>query len=267
MAAELVTPRTRRALLGATVGALAASVAQALGRPRPARAGVDGDVVLGASQYTGAQTTIINLSTTSTVLQLTNFGGGTGLGVSTSSGRGIDAWSAGSTAIRGEGLRGVVGVSATGDGVVGASDGSVKSGVYGENTVAAGYGVFGRNTATGATGYLGGAFGVSGYVTEAGSIAVYAEAGSAAATALRVVGVSRFSRSGKLTIPANATSATKTGVALSSSSLVLAVLQQNRAGVFVRAAVPNVAGGSFTVYLNKVASTTAGTTVAWFIVN
>ena len=42
-------------------------------------------------------------------------------------------------------------------------------------------------------------------------------------------------------------------------------LQQNVAGVWVRAAVPNVSGSSFTVYLSKAVS--ASTKVGWFVVN
>ncbi|HEX9542105.1 MAG TPA: hypothetical protein VGA04_28575 [Streptosporangiaceae bacterium] len=42
-------------------------------------------------------------------------------------------------------------------------------------------------------------------------------------------------------------------------------MQQNVAGVWVRAAVPNVSGSSFTVYLSKAVS--ASTKVGWFVVN
>ena len=58
---------------------------------------------------------------------------------------------------------------------------------------------------------------------------------------------------------------TKTGVALTAESLVLATLHENRAGVFIQSAVPDIAASSFTVHLNK--SVTADTKVAWFIVN
>ena len=52
---------------------------------------------------------------------------------------------------------------------------------------------------------------------------------------------------------------------LTGSSLILATLQQNQSGVWVQSAVPDVAGNSFTVHLNK--AVTASTTVAWFTVN
>ena len=51
-ATDTITPRSRRAILAGALGAVAASVAHALGRPAAVRAGVDGDVVLGASNST-----------------------------------------------------------------------------------------------------------------------------------------------------------------------------------------------------------------------
>ena len=78
-------------------------------------------------------------------------------------------------------------------------------------------------------------------------------------------GTTAFSRSGVLTVAAGSSSATKTGVALTSASLVLATLQQDRAGVWVRSAVPNVAARSFSVHLSKAVA--AITKVAWFVVN
>jgi hypothetical protein len=66
------------------------------------------------------------------------------------------------------------------------------------------------------------------------------------------------------TVPA-AVAGTVTGVGLSAASLVLATMQQDRPGVWVRSAVPNVAGNSFTISLNK--AVTVATDVAWFVVN
>jgi len=88
---------------------------------------------------------------------------------------------------------------------------------------------------------------------------------TAGGTALKVSGKAAFSRSGVLTVAAGKASTTKTGVALTSASLVLATLQQDRAGVWVRSVVPKVSTHSFTVHLSKAVS--ARTTVAWFVVN
>jgi hypothetical protein len=73
----------------------------------------------------------------------------------------------------------------------------------------------------------------------AGAIGVLAE-NTAGGTAFKATGPASFSRSGVLTIPAGSSAVTKTGVTLTTASLVLATLQQNRPGVFVQAAVPNV---------------------------
>ena len=46
---------------------------------------------------------------------------------------------------------------------------------------------------------------------------------------------------------------------------MLATLQQDKTGLYVRSAVPNVPGSSFTIHLSK--AVTASITVAWFVVN
>lgn len=58
---------------------------------------------------------------------------------------------------------------------------------------------------------------------------------------------------------------TKTGVSLTSASLVFAIVQEHAPGIYVQAAVPHVSGHSFTVYLSKVVP--APLKVAWFIAN
>jgi hypothetical protein len=60
MAIDTSVPRTRRALLAGGLGGLAALVASALGRPLPARAGTDGDVVLDAVNTATGTTKIVN---------------------------------------------------------------------------------------------------------------------------------------------------------------------------------------------------------------
>src|SRR5262249_28135843 len=70
------------------------------------------------------------------------------------------------------------------------------------------------------------------------------------------------SRSGVLTVAAGKSTATQAGVALTRASLVLATVQQDRPGVWVRSAVPAVTAHSFTVHLSrKVPARTRG---AWF---
>ena len=55
-------------------------------------------------------------------------------------------------------------------------------------------------------------------------------------------------------------------VALTASRLVLATVQ-NKVGVSVQSAVPNVPRSSFTINLNKAPGTGKTATVAWFVVN
>src|SRR5262249_39893845 len=144
---------------------------------------------------------------------------------------------------------GVSGSSHSGDAVSGTSDtGHAFFGVAG-GAVAA---VYGNNTGSGV--------GVRGEC--AAGLGVLAIGG---VVALEVHGPAVFTRSGVLTVAAGKSSATQTGVALNSASLVLATMQQDRAGIYIRSAVPNVAGSSFTVHLNK--AVTVSTSVAWFVVN
>lgn len=79
-------------------------------------------------------------------------------------------------------------------------------------------------------------------------------------------GTTSFARSGRLTIPANSTQATKVSISLGSSSSVLATIQGNQPGVYVQG-VTITAGssGSFTIHLNK--ATPVNLPVAWFVLN
>jgi hypothetical protein len=86
--------------------------------------------------------------------------------------------------------------------------------------------------------------------------------------ALRANGAVVFSRSGRVFVPAGASTVSRTGIDLSTNSLVFALVQANRPGLFVRAVQTNPAGRSFTIYLNTlVPSGTASVPVAWFVLN
>ena len=69
--------------------------------------------------------------------------------------------------------------------------------------------------------------------------------------------------SGSKTITSGS-STTVTGVALTAASIVLAQLQTNRSGVWVRAVVTNPGASSFTIYLNT--SVAASTKLAWMAI-
>jgi hypothetical protein len=216
-------------------------------------------------------------------------GGGSGKGVSgtggTNGGFGVyGLGGAGNGAgVRGDGNGNGVGVVGTGGptggpGVSGSGGAGTASGVVGLGGPGGGTGVEGEGGQPNGTGVQGGAQGtgdgvlgiasggngVHGQATTAEGVGVLAE-NTAGGTALRATGTTIFSRSGLLAVGSGQSTATQTGVALTSASLVLATLQQNRAGILVQAAVPNVAGSSFTVHLSKAVS--ASTKVAWFVVN
>jgi hypothetical protein len=91
--------RSRRALLAGVLGGLGAWAATAVGRSSPVRAGVDGDVVLGAGNSATARTSITNFQNDTTVFwaeSATDLGGGGGIGVegSSDSGHGVNGRSA-----------------------------------------------------------------------------------------------------------------------------------------------------------------------------
>jgi hypothetical protein len=188
-------------------------------------------------------------SITDTALQAQSFGGNGVVGVGTSTG--VYGQSGPTN-----------GFALTRDGVRGFTDSSGASGVRGENA-SGGTGVSGVTSSAGrgAAAVDGANFGSGPGVRGTGGIGVLA----AGAIALDVTGPARFSRSGKLTIPAGKASATKTGVSLTGASIVLVTPQNNVAGTAVRSAVPNVAGSSFTVHLAKAVS--SAVTIGWFIVN
>jgi hypothetical protein len=87
--------------------------------------------------------------------------------------------------------------------------------------------------------------------------------------AVKIEGVAEFARSGKTSIAYPAKSAVVAGIPLSSSSLVIATVQ-NSVGVWVASAVPNIAAESFQINLNKApgsATKPKSADVAWLIVN
>jgi hypothetical protein len=105
----------------------------------------------------------------------------------------------------------------------------------------------------------------SGYgVYGQGDNGIGVSANSSGGTALAVNGRASFSLSGVVSIKSGKSSITVLAP-LTASSFVLATLQTFKSGFWVAAAVPDLAHGTFTIYLNKAA--TAKLKVAWFIVN
>jgi hypothetical protein len=244
----------RRALLAAGAAGVAAAAAQAIAAPTKVLA-TDHQPVIQGETNLGTMVTIVT--------------------------------SSGSDALRAQ--------SNVGDALVGWSTAPAKSGLYAHSGNATGYGVAARNDATlnignlagpdhgaWAEGHKGGKAAVHGVHVVGGNNPGVAGVNSANNTwgilggligvgayapnnlnALGVAGKATFSRSGVLTIPKNAQYAKVPDVALTSDSFIIATLNQYRSGVWIAAAIPNVASDSITIYLNKKA--TLATKVAWFV--
>ncbi len=234
------TPTTRRALLTGGLGALAAFAVQAIGLPRQARAANGDPLLLGQSNGSSATTSLVLLDRTpdnGPLLRLTAGSGaqngdpdyGDGL-VVWARNRAIQASTGGGTAIRG------TSTDQVGDGY--------STGVHGEGRV----GVHGE----GPTGVRGiSASGDGGYFK------------STTGNGLSVDGRVRFNRSGQLQVPAGSSRVTKT-IQLSTTSFILATMQQRRPGIYIEAVVPDAANERFTIYLNKPVS--ASTRIGWFVI-
>jgi hypothetical protein len=154
--------------------------------------------------------------------------------------------------------------SSTGSGVYGQNDGN-GNGVYGHTSNSAASGVYGQNDGTG--------FGVAGRASSGTGIlgdsanSVGVVASSQNATALAVSGKAQFSRSGVATVAGTSAvpqKSVRVSLPITAKSMMTALLQKFVAGVYVVAAVPNVSGGYFTIYLNKAVSTSVGP-IAWMV--
>jgi hypothetical protein len=224
------TQTSRRAILAGAIGGLVGWAATAIGGPEVARAGVDGDVVLGT----------INTTAGNTIVKSTTVGG-----------KGFQAWSSALTGL-GVGLYGQV--DSTGEGA---------SGVFGLATALSGVtaGVQGGSSSSSGVGVLGvGSTGVRGDGRTTGDTGGFFTGDG---YALQADGKVHFSRSGRSLVTKGHSTFTKTLGGVSSTSHVFAVLGSNRSGFWVRAVVPSA--GSFKVYLN--AKVTSSTYVQWFVLD
>jgi hypothetical protein len=146
--------------------------------------------------------------------------------------------------------------------------------LVGENESPEGYGVRASSPYIGVSAVGGeqGVHGVSDYGTGVyaetyDGIALSARTAVPQGTALQVEGTAKFSRSGIAIVKAGRKEVTVTGVLLTSSSIVLATMQQYRSGsgISLRAAIPDPTSGSLRIRLT--AAATEDTKVGWFVVN
>jgi hypothetical protein len=287
MALENNAPKSRRSILAAGAGALSALVAGALGRPSEARAADGGNALIGAANTGSARTSFENQDAGEVSLAGIQT---TGIGLSGQSSTGTGAWTAStddtpSTFVATSHRNGLVAtVGDTTDiftntdeaGVYGFADISDSSaGVVGHTNQ--GWGVIGIGAAgvagfgswavfgSGGAGDIGvyGNTGSSAAPDVAGGIGVLARAESTSQLALKVLGKTQFSRSGRATVLAGHSSRAVTMAGVSAGSWIIATPQTNRAGVFVQSVVPG--NGTFTIRLNKAVS--GNTIVGYLVIN
>jgi hypothetical protein len=284
----LIEPRSRRAILAALGGGLAALIAQAIGRPLPVR-GANTDPVNVGEAETGTIETSISVTGTATAFRGESVQGYGLKGVSSD----VSSDSATNT--------GVVGIAGAAGG---AESDTHQTGVYGftAGNDSAGQGVWGDSAALGVWG-TGGDWGVQGDgywglvgigtdlvegnigVYARGDTGVYAQTGSTAGpapalntavhayapwpnNAARLDGRITFTRSGAVVVPAGLNYG-QVAIRLASSSLIFGLVRTNRSGFFVTRAVTFNAfqtNSFFRIYLNANAPT-GGIQVAWFVLN
>jgi hypothetical protein len=277
-----VTPRSRRAILGAALGGVAAAVAGALGRPAITNAADGNPVLLGANNASAGTTEItssddflgMQVTSAGTGLQATGQGGGLSGQAYAVDGVGVGGYSM-NTAGTGRGQYGFS-AAANGVGVLGVSNAN-STGVTGYSFAGSPalpahpdkVGVFGYaaadNAAKGVVGKSTVGTGVDGSATSGTGVRASASTG----TALAVTGRATFSRSGRASVPANKRYVDVTPAGgLAPTALVVATLETYRSGVWVTVARKNYpSSGVVRIYLNKVASTTSSTVVGWIAIN
>jgi hypothetical protein len=276
MAIDPTVRRSRRAVLGAALGGAAAAAATSLVAASPALADTGDAAVLGQGNAADEITSFENTTDGHPSLQGLHSATGTGV-VGTSvdgigaAGRSTDSTPSdyGTKPSNRTGVWGVAGdetdaAQVTDEtGIYGYSDLSENAiGVWGDSIQ--GFGVY----ASGATGLLasgpyGGVVAVSdslgigvwghvGGLTPTpipSGVGVYARSGSTSMLALQVEGRVRFSRSGRTYLTASAKSRTIKMPGVTTRSYIIATVQTNASGVYVRSVVP--ASGKFTIHLSK----------------
>jgi hypothetical protein len=228
MLVDTTSTRSRRAMLAGSLAALAALLAQALGRPAPVQAGGNA-LILGQQNTTDASATGINRQDDACTLTLAGptyaaFGN-----VFTPNGIGVGGRAQANGA----------------QGLAGSTNGHHSQiAVLADTTRGVGEGTSVKA------------------VTKNG-IGVYAQCTGGAA--IVADGMTIFSRSGKATFAAGQTTQTLGAGRVTTDTLVVATIQGDVAGTWVRGVTVNVAKQQFTIRLNRAAPKTLK--VGWFVVN
>lgn len=228
MTMEPTSLRSRRALLAGSIGALAAAAAQAIGRPLPAAAAGNAVILDDINSSTGSVPTTIARGLRSAV-------------------RFAQDSVAVASFVANDDAVAIYGESIAPGGV------AVKAISNGHNTQAA---LIADGTEGNGEGYAIKAITRNGTAIDArctGGIAIAAH------------GMTTFSRSGKVSFAAGQSTRTLTSGRVTRDTLVVATIQSDVAGTWVRNVTVNVSGQSFTIRLNKDAP--KALKVGWFVVN
>jgi hypothetical protein len=246
------TPRSRRALLAAAAGGAAALAAQAA-LPLTAMAADPNDVVLGSPNTATTTTSITNSTDGGTAFAGSGTGTGYGVQATSEGGAGSFSWSIVAPDWWEPGFGAYTG--AFGFAPTFPDPDIAATGVWGDSPD---FGVYG----TGSVGVYGyGGIGVIGSSTDPGFPGVKAYGNTSSSPALEVVGKVKFNRAGRKSIGAGKSSLAVTMAGVTTTSKILAVLNSNRSGRYVRAVVAST--GKFTIYLNS--SVSSSTYVAYFV--
>jgi hypothetical protein len=240
----------RRALILGAAAAGAGTAVSLAGGTDPANAANGNPVELGKKNFATATTWVINRHGTALAARTSGLGRSALAGINTTVGRGVGGAGVTGSAVDTAGVEGTSGNAAgvLGSGVIGVSGFSPYGpGVVGESDRE--YGVLGQsNSGIGVYGFSGSGPGVVAQSTDS--------------TALQVVGKAEFSTSGVATVKKGTKAVTVTFAGVTTSSIVLATMQELRSGIGVAAAVPG--SGSFTITLTRTAA--VDTRVGWFVI-
>jgi hypothetical protein len=287
----LPTTLTNSVAGGTTLSATASGTGTSILGTSSAGRGITGSTQTGTGVTAAAGTTGVGLWASSTTgIALRANGGGQAGSFST--------WSTTLPSLVSQSTGGTVGVVGLGANFAPAAYPLGGVGVLGDNPDPAGVGMWGRSAHGSAVlGESDDGFGLEAY----GSVGVYASGGAVAVvgdvdqatglqgwtgvavapdsginvgvwagaengrTALKVQGVVRMNRSGRVSM-GSGTSSKKFAVpgGIASTSLGFATLQANRSGTYVQAVVNSTADSSIIIYLNK--ALTTATYVAWVVI-
>ena len=270
MTIETDRPASRRAVLAAALGGAAALGVQALASAPGIRAAdadpltlgtpnsATSETILTADRASGIVLDVINSTTDLSKTSIGLLGHATsGVGVEGTSDTNVGVYGATADQTNASAFTDYTGVYGFVDGAGVDQSQFLPTGVWGDTQEGAG--IFG----SGPNGVIGvGGWGVYGFSEVPGGVGVYADA-VAPAIALNVVGKAHFSRSGKVSVGRTRTSVSVYMAGVTAASMVIATVQANKLGLYVKGAVATT--GKFTIYLSKKPPSTIK--VAYFVLD